>query len=106
MKKYKYYHPVKFKNSKFRISPIHKAKTHMDVGYWYAPYIPLMVTEYPKHFEYAYNKYAEETAKQIAIDIDKDILDRIMKMTPITWKHKDTIILRKRNYVPNNKVVI
>ena len=61
---------------------------------------------YPKHYEDVYNKYAEETAKQIAIDIDKDILDRIMKMTPITWKHGDTIILRKRNYVPNNKVVI
>ena len=63
-------------------------------------------TTLPKHFEDAYNKYAEETAKQIAIDIDKDIIDRIMKMTPITFKKDGIIILRKRNYVPNNKVVI
>lgn len=54
----------------------------------------------PKHYEDFYNSYAIEAAKQIADEIDEDIINSLRK------KNDNPIILTKRNHVPNNRVVI
>jgi hypothetical protein len=72
-----------FKKKKIKLIPqIHKAKTYMDSGYFYAPYIPMLTVD--------------------------PIDNYLTKLQSSGRLNRDTtmVILSKRNYIPNNKLMI